>query len=535
MARSNWSIVLTADRALMTNYSDLSFLGFGHCVPYRLLPKPLLERVLGPPIRTDRNGRASTPPYPLRKLEAALLNAGFDKDEVIITTPEKLDKVVSENTEIVGLSVVDPMGRSPVSYTLSSLFGGGDSATKIEFLNLIEKVKKLRKNAGFTLVVGGQGAWQLPPFKDSLGIDTLFFDEGEVTFPELARKIINGEEPPAKIHGETPSNDQIPAIVGPSRGGDVQVTRGCPRRCQFCAPTKWNFRSMSLEKISKEVEVNIRGGAKGIGLASEDILLYGANGIKVNRKAVIRLFRLVAEKHGVTPYFAHVSPATVRQDPDLVKEVTEIAGYDERSPVFMDVGIESGSPRLIGKYMAGKPSPWKPEEWPETVLEATRIMNENYWYPCYTMMVGFPDETEEDLIKTIELVDELREMKAMAWTFPLLTIPMGGTGLEKEKYPNMLEMPETVWQLFYKSWSHSLWFSQKIRRELIGDTNSLTKILVDKLYNAVINELREQLEQLRKDPEKTLEEYSRINLNSIRGMLSLASSLLRSLLHRRQA
>jgi len=32
-------IVLTADRALFTDYHGFDFLGFGLCMPYRLIPK----------------------------------------------------------------------------------------------------------------------------------------------------------------------------------------------------------------------------------------------------------------------------------------------------------------------------------------------------------------------------------------------------------------------------------------------------------------------------------------------------------------
>ena len=73
------TIVLTADQALMTNFSGISFFDFGHCIPYRLVPEPFLKKVLGSPLETDGQGRAKTATYPLRKVEAALLNAGFEK------------------------------------------------------------------------------------------------------------------------------------------------------------------------------------------------------------------------------------------------------------------------------------------------------------------------------------------------------------------------------------------------------------------------------------------------------------------------
>lgn len=525
------TIVLTADQALMTNFSGISFFDFGHCIPYRLVPEPFLKKILAAPLETDSQGRARTATYALRKVEAALLNAGFQTKQVIVTTPNKMRKAITQDTCIVGLSVVDPLGKAPVSYTLASLLGGGDSCTKVEFLNLMKEVKALQKKYNFKLIVGGQGVWQLSSVQKALGIDTLFFGEAETTFPQIARKIINGEEISSIVYGKTPSTDEIPDIVNPSRLGAVQITRGCPRRCQFCSPTTLEFRSVPLEEILAEVEVNLRNGVRHIDLRSDDILLYGANGIWVNHETVTKLFKAVTEKHNVSVTFPHVSIATIRQDSGLVKGISEIAGFDGGHPTFPDVGLESGSPRIIAKYMSGKPRPWTPQEWPETALEATRIMNENHWYPCYTMIVGFPDETEDDIVKTIELVDELRNMKAMAWTFPLLSIPISNTPLEKQGYPSLKAMPKVVWELFWVSWQQSLWFSQKVRDQLLSElTNPLYREAANRLFDAGIGSLNNFFAQMREDPLTAFNEGMKLNLHSINGMITLARKLPKYLL-----
>ena len=519
------TIVLTADQALMTEFSGISFFGFGHCVPYRLVPEPFLKRVLGPPLKTDDRGRARIATYPLRKVEAALLDAGFERNQVIVTTPNKIRRAITKNTRIVGLSVVDPLGKAPVSYTLASLLGGGDSCTKVEFLTLMKEVKVLKKKYKFKLIVGGQGVWQLSPVQEALEIDILFFGEAEITFPQLARDIIKGEKTPPIVYGETPSVDEIPAIANPSRLGMVQITRGCPRKCQFCSLTTQEFRSVPLEKILSEVDVNVKNGVKHIDLTSDDLLLYGAKGIWVNHEAVNKLFRAVTE-YNVSVAFPHVSVATVRQDPGLVKEISEIVGFDVNHPIFPDVGLESGSARIIAKYMSGKPRPWTPQEWPETVLEATGIMNENHWYPCYTMIVGFPDEQEDDIVKSTELVGELRNMKAKAWTFPLLSIPISGTPLEKQSYPSLDTMPKAVWELFGTSWKQSLSFSQEVRDQLLsGLTNPIYKKAANRLFDEGIKSLNEFFTQMQRDPLTSFNKGMNLDFHSINGMIALARKL----------
>jgi len=148
-------IVLTADRALFTDFGGVDALGFGLTVPVRLLPWFVEYFILAPPAKADKTGRALSAPYALAKVEASLLAAGFRREDVVVTPPEKLDKVVDRDTAVLGIHVVDPQGLAPVSWTLSVLMGGGDPATKYEFERLMKKVARLKERCRFKVVVGG--------------------------------------------------------------------------------------------------------------------------------------------------------------------------------------------------------------------------------------------------------------------------------------------------------------------------------------------------------------------------------------------
>lgn len=103
-------MVLTADRAVFTDYSGLDALGFGLCLSVRLVPWLLEYRILTPQAEADSRGKALFAPYSLAKIETSLLAYGFRRDDIVITPPEKLEKVVDEDTV-----VVDPQGLAPVS------------------------------------------------------------------------------------------------------------------------------------------------------------------------------------------------------------------------------------------------------------------------------------------------------------------------------------------------------------------------------------------------------------------------------------
>jgi len=69
-------------------------------------------RVLCPEIPSE-DGRALYASYSLRKIEASLLAGGFTEDEVIVALPDKLHRVIGEETRVVGITTVDPRATHP--------------------------------------------------------------------------------------------------------------------------------------------------------------------------------------------------------------------------------------------------------------------------------------------------------------------------------------------------------------------------------------------------------------------------------------
>lgn len=102
-------------------------------------------------------------------------------------------------------------------------------------------------------------------------------------------------------------------------------------------------------------------------------------------------------------------------------------------PLFPQIGLESASPRIAGKYFRGKVYPWKPEDWPNISIESSKLFNDVYWYPCYTYIIGFPDAMPDDYIATTELIDDLKSEGFTGWTFPLLFNTDGGLNNRKKE------------------------------------------------------------------------------------------------------
>jgi len=484
MSKSGTRIVLTAPETEMSHYRHNPFIAFSASFPTTMLPFNMLQKFLRPPSESHLDGRAVFAPYGLRKVEAALIDHGFKESDIAVVHPTKLEKFVGSKTKAVGISSMDPLGIAYVSLTYSQLIGlGSEPNTRAEFRKLLNKTC-LEKNKA-KIIVGGAGAWQLEDreIRESFGVDCVVLGEADKVASEVFSRAVNGSELPAVIHGEEPEVDEMSTIRHASIHGCVEISRGCGRNCQFCAATARRRRFIPLSRIIDEVKVNVREGSRMIILSTEDFFLYGAKSNFIpNREAVLELCRKVADCPGVQSIQpAHISLAPVAVDPKMVSEVAEILvekswGKLNGKPFFTsETGIETGSKRLMKKYMAGKPLPYKPENWPEIVQQAFGILNDHAGYPLATWIVGLPGEKEEDILASLELVDDLKGTKG--FFVPLFFVPLGECALKEQKAADSSTVSELPWEFFAACWEYnfSVWREPWALRSM---RSILSKILV---------------------------------------------------------
>jgi len=453
MSNNGYKIVLTADRTLMSEYHGGLFLGFSACVPKGLISDRLYFSLLCPSVEVNNDGSVKYAPCGIRKVEATLLDYGFQREDIIVAHPEHIDKVVGPKTKVVGIAETDPLGIAPATSSFTGLLGG-EAYMAIKFRELLNHpaMKKFKPK----IVVGGPGAWQLEPveIRKELGIDCVIVGEGEKVAGPIFEKAVNGETLPEIMHGGVVPEEEIPTIRDPTVCGLVEIARGCGRGCAFCVPTLQVYRCLSLEHISKEVEVNLRAGRQPL-LHAEDVLRYKAKGFRVNKEAVIKLFRTVQNHPGVKmTSLSHIALSSVLDAPDVVEEISNILGLGEKTPwTAAQTGIETGSPKLMKMHMAGKCKPFKPEDWPNLVVDSFETLSRNYWLPCGTLILGLPGETEKDVDLTIGLLEELKPFKSLI--VPLFLVSMGGLKNRAESF--ILEnMTNKHYELYLKCWEHNL-------------------------------------------------------------------------------
>ena len=508
-------VVLSADRTLMSPYRGISLASFFGCAPaldfnrtkdsfwYYILknqvtPKVLFDFICNP--IGHKNGIANFAPYGLRKLESSLLRDGYNPEDVVVAHPDYIEQFIGPETEVVGTYEMDPLGMGPVTMTFT--FGRKTMSYDELYnrdLHLRINAAKNRNGSKAKVIVGASGTWQynydpakieeygiygivegdlggIGPELDGVGgrfFDAVINGELETSNPfkksEFKVEIKEFVKSDRTYHGrffhysDEPSIDEIPNIVNPSMHGMIEVMRGCGRGCKFCDVTLRPLRYYPVEKVQQEIEINMKyGGLKNAWIQSDDIFVYGLNprttkNMQPNREAIEELFKGIMDTGIEHTNPTHGTLAGAIADERLVPNVSKIIKSGPDNFIGIQCGLETGSIRLIGKYADRKLAPFKPSEWHWVVKEGVKTLNEHYWVPAFTLIMGLDNnESVEDSWETIRLIHELEtEQPDSKFTVtPLTFVPIGL--LEKSTFFDIGNtMDPGKLGVMYKTWQHN--------------------------------------------------------------------------------
>ncbi|UCE92150.1 MAG: B12-binding domain-containing radical SAM protein [Methanobacteriota archaeon] len=443
----------------MSTYNGSQFIGFAACFP-RVLPRWLYARLFCP---AKSNGNAAIPaPAGLRKVEAVLVESGIPEEDVEIVHPMRIRKAVDSDTRVVGVTTSDPLGKGPASSTFSSLIRR-EPYTAYYFRELL--THEALRSDDLRVIVGGPGVWQLadPNVRASLGIDCIVEGEAELVAPRLFRDALEGAPLPGTVSGGTVPMEKVPVMRGPTINGTVEVSRGCGRGCEFCNPNMRRVRHVPLEKILDEIRLNIPHSPK-VTLHAEDVLRYKADGIVPDKDEVLRLFS-EATKLTDDIGISHIALSSALSRPDLEEELADLLKcLGTGAHIYAQTGIETGSSRLVSRHMKGKAKPFSPEDWPEVVRESMKLLSGNGWVACGTLVLGMPGEQTDDVLRTLELVRDLRRYKSLI--VPLFFVPLGEM-TESDFFTPEGMLPEH-WMLLAECIDHDFHWSGILMDELFS-------------------------------------------------------------------
>lgn len=451
-------IVLTSDLTMMSSYHGGVMLGFAAIMPKRALPDFVFHKFFCPPVPAAADGSAALAPCGMRKVEAALLEAGFSRDEVMVAHPLHLDRAIGPETKVVGITHDDPMGKIAVR-EIEEIIGRGPPFNRSKFLELL-KHPLIREHKP-AVVLGGNGAWEA--IGEKVGVDVIYLGEAESDFPDICKRIVAGESVPPLIRGRAVPGEDIPACRGATIGGIVEIGRGCWRGCAFCSPANRVMRHRPVDDIIKDVQANLEAGQKDIILHSEDFFSYGYRSAGPDQRLILDLVREVKRQKPKTIDVSHLSLASVYQNQDLLRQVSEIVGVGgDQNHMSAWIGIESGSCRILRMHMPNKARPAEIEDWPEIVRECYSLFAEESWLPVASLVLGLPGERAEDVIKTTELVDSLMDYTGLM--LPLFFTTIADTRLGGSKGFSRNDALPEHWQLVGLCLEYNLRHLKKLHR-----------------------------------------------------------------------
>ena len=115
--------VLVSDYTLSSNYRDFPLLDFLPCAPSRAVPGSIYRFLKGPGLPAKPDGQSLFAPYSLRKLQASLLRKYVPTD-IAVAHEDHLDQFIKDDTEIIGITTMDPLGIGPTTMSYYVLMGG---------------------------------------------------------------------------------------------------------------------------------------------------------------------------------------------------------------------------------------------------------------------------------------------------------------------------------------------------------------------------------------------------------------------------
>ena len=259
-------------------------------------------------------------------------------------------------------------------------------------------------------------------------VDFVFGTHNIHKLPEvLSNSIINQKQEIEVWSKEGDIVEDIPIKRESKYKAWVNIMYGCDKFCTYCIVpyTRGKQRSRLKEDIIKEVEELVNDGYKEVTLLGQNVNAYGKDidGYNYN---LANLLNDVANTGIERIKFVTSHPWDFTDDMiDVIKNNKNVLSY-------VHLPVQSGSNRIL-KLMGRKYTR-------ESYLNLVHKLKENIPNLSLTtdIIVGFPNETEEDFLDTLSLVKECEYDSAYTFIYS----PRIGTPASKMKDDISLEVKE---------------------------------------------------------------------------------------------
>jgi anaerobic magnesium-protoporphyrin IX monomethyl ester cyclase len=350
----------------------------------------------GENIRITRDGSsnesAQSPEIVMNRGIPAMIGMMENSEHEIWVELEKM--ITGHNPELVGI-------------TCNS--GNMDSARI-----LVKRLKRL----GLPVVLGGSHPTVLPEQSISYtGADMVSLGEGEITLvgimdaiegeksfrniPSLAWRnqseiVLNPRESLIQDIDRLPIPDRSLVCTRDYFGDVIMTGRGCPFNCAYCASRNiWGktVRLRSVSGIISELQILKARAEKEPEAPGRYVVKVVDDTFTVNRKRTLALLREIVDNGLDSLEFT----GGVRADTLDIELVAMMKAANFRR---VTLGVESGSPKILKMVRKGETN--------DDVRRAVGLLKEAGIKSHAFFMIGFPDETYEDVELSMRLIEEIK-------------------------------------------------------------------------------------------------------------------------------
>jgi radical SAM superfamily enzyme YgiQ (UPF0313 family) len=452
-------------------------------------------------------GSAITPPHSLLAIAAPLHRKGC-KVRIIDQRTDRLWR----------RSLCLALEADPLCVGITCMVG-----TQIAFALEAARLVREKARGSVPIIWGGPHPSTVPEQTlENDYVDIVCIGEGDATFPELVNTL-SSHEPLSTIQGigfknggktvitqqrELVDVETLPPLpwelvdvedyIRPDfylkrspRTLDIgQTSRGCPFKCGFCSSA--GIRRRKWRALSSEASV---------ALIEEAVRRFNLNGIwirddefHVDRSRTSEICEGILERN------LNISWYTAGTRVDLFNKASddEVALLRRSGAYALKFGVESGSNRILDLIDKGV-------TWQEA-LDANRKAKKHGIVFGFSLMMGFPTETFEEIYQTVDLARQIQGANPGAQLETIGTYtPLPGTPLFALALEHGLEPPDRLegW-IDWDFWEYDLegkripWFSYRDRKRIgnIGYFHTLAHALPNLIDSVSNGALRRTLKLL---------------------------------------
>ncbi len=284
----------------------------------------------------------------------------------------------------------------------------------------IGRVSKYKKEKTIAVVGCVAQAENVEMFKKNKSIDIVL---GPQSYHLLPQMIDDLKRNPKQLNTEFIVNEKFDYLTEQKREQGVSsyitIQEGCDKFCSFCVVpyTRGPEYSRTVDSLLKEVESLTDNGAKEIVLLGQNVNAYNIshNGRK------IKIADLIEEisKNDNVKRIRYTTSHPINMCDDLIK----LHSTNNKLMPFLHLPVQSGSSEILKKMNRKYDA-----DFYKTVINKLKTVNPEIEISS-DFIIGYPGETENDFIKTLDLVDEIKFTQSYSFIYS----PRPGTKSYDEK------------------------------------------------------------------------------------------------------